>query len=381
MIVMVSDADPLFSAYVIQTLHGTEFEARVYDDEGAILSALGVPAIVLVRAEALHDMGALPSRHLAIAVVDERVEHGVENALSAGAEDVIVTPLESGKLLARLRVAKHRLAQPSRRVATTRDALEQELDRNATGEFVVRASDIAGSIHLLEGEISWASISTQPLRLADLLARAGVSVDSDTLAAVIEEARLTGQHFTDVLAQWGVVDAMTARACVQGYVSDTIAQLVADPQATTLFVPYPSTRASRLSFAPIDVMPAALAQSGIVPSPAVPRARRMPSPAPETIQAMTTAAELPGCIGVTMLDPATGSVIAATGVAVDERLAWSTMRAVGTLRRSISIEETEVVHIARAFQGQVVLIATFSLRQVSLGLARTSMNACQLWAA
>ena len=71
-----------------------------------------------------------------------------------------------------------------------------------------------------------------------------------------------------------------------------------------------------------------------------------------------------------------GSRLAAFGGAIDQTFAWSVVQAMNATQQTLTIEEEEAVFVARATDAGRVLIAAFSLQDVSLGLARALFNSC-----
>ena len=373
--VLIADDDPDFCAFALQALEGTEFEA---DDISADPTAAVVANAILILDEAACERRFAEGPHadqLVVASVPDGDVHALDRALLRGADDAFYKPIAPRALIARLTVAGHRLVTSPRAARSPRTCLEETLAAGTTGTLVIRGALHSGAIHVHDGGIAWVESAGRDVSLGVLLGRFGVSLDPDTALAVIAEARQTGQHFTEVLAEWGLVDRATARECLRSHLADEVATLLSDLNASALFMPYDRRRASSLSFSPADVLPTAALESGVVPASGSGTTRSQPTVPGLSMAALRGAIELTGCKAVMLMDRA-GGRLAAVGSAIDNDFAWSLVHAMKASQQLLTVEEGALAYIARATDERRVLVAAFSLRDVSLGLARTSLNAC-----
>lgn len=373
MLLLIADTDAAFANFVQETLEGSEF---LTEDVTANPSRFATPGSIVLVGGSYTDLelsGVGAGDRFVIAAVDH--EDDIERVLALGVDDAICKPVSPRALLSRLRVARHHLVAAPRVTRTASKILDDALAEGRTGTVVVRSAAINGAIHIDQGGISWVEISGRAVSLVSLFARVGVELDSDTSAAILAEARQTGAHFTQVLADWGVVDAELGRECVRSYIADEVELLLSERPAAALFMGYSASRASQLRFAPREILPERLSTSDVVP--ALNSSIRALQPIPEQLaNAMHATAKLNGCLGATLVSRTTGSRLAASGEPMERNFACSLVHTMGPQRQALTIEEDTVVHLARALDSQRVLIATFALRTVTLGLARTSMSAC-----
>jgi CheY-like chemotaxis protein len=284
--VLIADDDPDFCAFVLQALEGTEFEAEDISGDAAASFAANAIFILDEAACELRLADASRSDQIVIATVADGDVHALDRALLRGADDAIYKPLAPRALVARLTVARHRLITSPRTARSPRSCLDETLAAGTTGSIVIRGALHSGAIHVHDGAIAWVESAGRDVSLTVLLGRFGIALDPDTALAVIGEARQTGQHFTEVLAEWGLVDRAVARDCLRSYLADEVATLLSDLNASVLFMPYDRRRASSLGFLPADILPTPVVlESGVVPAssgcnPPCPASRWPPSAAP-----------------------------------------------------------------------------------------------------
>ena len=294
MLVLIADSDGAFADFVQETLEGSEFLTEEVSANPARIATAGSIVLVGGSYTDLELSGAGAGDRYVIAAVDH--EDQIERVLALGADDAICKPVSPRALLSRLRVARHHLIAAPRVTRTASRILEDALRERRTGTVVVRGSLFSGAIHVDQGGISWVEISGRPVSLGSLLARVGVALDPDTSAAVLGEARQTGDHFTRVLSDWGIVTAELGRESLRGYVADEVALLLSEQPAAALFMAYSASRASQLRFAPHEILPESVITSDL--APAVTSSIRALQPIPEPVlTAMNATAALTGCTG------------------------------------------------------------------------------------
>lgn len=378
--VLIADDDPDFCAFVLQALEGSEFDAEDISTNPA--AAFTANAIVLLDESACATRFAKPARshQVVIASVADGDSDALQRLLLLGADDAFYKTLSPRSLLAHLTVARHRLASSAHRAHAPRSHLEEVLAKGSTGALVIRGTQLSAAIHVHDGGIGWVENAGRAVSLRLLLERTGIVLDAETARAVIAEARQTGEHFTQVLVGWALVDRDVARECLRSYLADELAVLLAASDVTVLFLPYDPRRASALRFEPTDLMPARVFESGLTLAPGRGIARPPPTVPEFAMTALRNAVVLPGCHSVVLMDRA-GGRLTAVGSGIDNHFAWSVVHAMKTRQQMLTIEEESTAYVARALDEGRVLVAAFNLREVSLGLARTSLNACCVSAA
>lgn len=373
MLVLIADNDPSFSAFVLQALESTDFEAHDVSDDTSLLAQAG--GIVIAGGSFAARSLARPGTSVLVAVPDGDFA-GLEAALENGAEDAFFKPIEPRALVARLTVARRRLIA-RRRPVTTWGAVEEALAARATGLVAIRGKEHSGAVHVHDGRISWVESTGRDVSLSALLARLGIEIDADTARAVLGEARETGKHFTQVAIDWGIAHAELVHECVRGYLSEVATELLGEAQATALFMPYDRSRASTLAFPPRDILDQSRPpmESGIVPTFST-QTRTVQHTVPtHALMALHGVSQLTGCQSTILMDRS-GGRIAFTGEAIDNHFAWAIVHAMKGSQPSLTVEEDGIAHIARPLDEHRVLIGTFSLKDVNLGLARNSMIHC-----
>ncbi|MFO0759894.1 MAG: hypothetical protein U0359_25640 [Byssovorax sp.] len=216
------------------------------------------------------------------------------------------------------------------------------------------------------------------MRLAGVVRGAGVTLDEEGAAAVLEESRRLGVHFTDVLVRWGYLDEAEARECVRAVVMEQLGVLLAMRGATALFLPHHRSQETRMSFPLAEVA----RQSD------VPRSRREP---PEAISHerlardrlsrlaafADAAARIEGATGAAVLDRATGAAWVSQGEPIDGELAWSLIGALVALGHEgedvVAVRRGAAI-LARAIDEGNALVVAFLLDKTTVGLARSSMK-------
>lgn len=368
--VLIADEDPAFCSFVIHALEGSEFEAIVTQDPAELTAPnaiviAGGPWIALA-------LGIGSSTQSILVVVDDGDERGLQRALRSGADDAMFKSLPPSALLARLSVARHRLTSNSTS-RSARQCLDEALSAGRTGAVMIRGRELNGAIHVHQGCIAWAERNGHRKSLTALLQDAGITIDPETSNAVLREAHETKRHFTEILTSWRVVDHATAREAVRAYLAREVNELLAASPASAMFAPYDAWRASGLSFTAEEILIPESAASGVIPVLTLGGARR-PRMSSGALGILVSCRQLAGCVGATLVDRS-GWRLGSDGEELDSQFTWSLVNTMLPSQRLITLEDAHRVLFARPVTDGV-LIATFSLRDVNVGMARSSFLAC-----
>ncbi len=389
MLVIAADADPLFRRFIAESLAGTEFETKLAErgEEAWDCAKTAPPPFVMLYGWGLPDVGGAElckrlrrmesaRERYSIATLGPHEERSLASTLEAGVDDVLLKPITAPRLLSRLRLAVRRCSSPARLVGTLRDALHEGLASPHGGEVVVRQGTRVGHVFVNNGGIVWANVSGEPLRLGGVVKSAGVVLDEQDAAAVIDECRREKMHFADVLVRWGYLDQAGARECVRRLVAEQLGLLLAMQDATALFLPGSRAYDGKVSFPleqvapPSNAPPAdpAIVRDAVIELPKDRRARNA--------EWAADAIKLDGATAAALLDRHTSMQWAQSGGDIDGTLAWSLLETLSAL--GAGAEDVVAVRNGMGFLGRVVdqwtvLVVGFDLGKTTLGLARSSM--------
>lgn len=308
-------------------------------------------------------------------------------AMEGAVDDVMSRPF-GGDLVFRIhqvvRAARERSAPP-----TPRDALEEALKSPLGGEVAVRSGDVTAFIHVQNGHVVWANVSSVPASMEEVVGQAGVSLDRDLIAAVKEECRATGAHFMDVLIEWKILDEARAREAVRAFVAGRVKIALDLPGASALFLPrtrphtermgiraseIPSLRAPSITQgAPGDEAPISLRFDAGPPS-----VSRAPLPLAEIASIVNEAVQVDGAVAAAVLDRKTGASLFHAGDEMDSTVAWAqlgTLAALGSSADDVLAAAGERCFITRPlrFATSLALFVAVSLSSTTVGMARTTI--------
>lgn len=393
MLIVVADRDPAFRRHVERLLDGSELvplsvaePASVVEelrDRRAAIVLLGIrgPTLATEELEMLEDLRTL-GRHSVVAALEPGADASLlESVLAAGARDALVKPVSADTLLRRLRVSLHHAAAGDRLAGAPRVVLREALDAGSSGRLVIRAQGGGGSVDLHEGHIVWTRSHDESTQLRELLARAELGHDDETLEAVLEEARRTDTHRAEVLARWGYLSGDEGREHVRAQLGEELGILLADARASALFVSTPATREWPWRFE-LDELDEPTPSRVSQLAPALVDTRVRASFTEDRLALLVErASSLGGAMAVAAVDRTTGMVLQQRGEpAIDAKLIWAlleSLRALGAGAREAIAETAQLACIARMVHPEVALVVSFSLRSVSLGLARASLATCE----
>ncbi len=150
--------------------------------------------------------------------------------------DVVLRPF-GAEVLVRLRRAQRDLQAPRAAPVTPREALQEALESVSGGEVAVRSGDVVGTIHVQNGFLVWANLSSLPATIEDVVRHAGISIEPDVIAAIREESRATRAHFMDVLVNWSLIEPDHAKEALRAFVAERVKLVLDLPGASALFLP------------------------------------------------------------------------------------------------------------------------------------------------
>lgn len=294
-----------------------------------------------------------------------------------GVDDIIQRPF-GGDLLRRLREAFTLLAEDDRS-SQLRGELQRALDRRETGELVIRSGSASASIHVEDGHIVWAHVSTMPTSLADIVDHAGITVDEETTRAIIEETQRKGVHFAQVLIDWGILEPASSRDALRRFIADRVKHILSLPNAAALFLTRSKKKREMFRFRrqelfnTHEINTRALAQDPAHAS----NARPAPSRAElDAMLARVRATE--GVMGAALVDRCTGNSVAHFGDVVDIDVLWGQYALLATIGEDAqdSIATSGgLCYLMRAVNDtpSLLLFVVATLSDTTVGLLRTSL--------
>jgi hypothetical protein len=253
-------------------------------------------------------------------------------AMAGAANDVLSRPFGGDVLLLlRLRQAL-RAMQSTQGGMTPRDVLDEALSNVSGGEVAVRSGDVVAHIHVQNGCIVWANLSSVPATMEEVARHAGVDLSAEIVAAAKEECRATRTHFMDVLVAWNLIEPERAKEAVRAFVADRVKRVLELPNPSALFLPKarPHTEHLRFSIGEIPSMRRPILPRTLVHF-AAPPSSRSPLPLGEISLLFEEAARLEGAISVAILDRKTGASLLLTGAPIDTGIAWSQLSLLAAL--------------------------------------------------
>jgi hypothetical protein len=300
----------------------------------------------------------------------------LSRAMDGAVNDVLNRPF-GGEVLLRLRQGV-RLMQSTHVRVTPRDALDEALKSTSGGEVAVRSGDVVSYIHVQNGFIVWANLSSVPATMEEVARHAGVDFGADVIAAAKEECRTTRAHFMDVLVSWKLIDPERAKEAVRTFVAERVKLVLELPNASALFLPKARQYTEHLRFS-ADEIPSVRRpplMRSTAPFSASPPSSRAPLPLGDISALFQEAMKIEGAISVAILDRKTGASLQLSGAKIDTGIAWSQLsllKALGPHAEDVigSAGEhcfvTRPLHLAPA----LALFVVLSQSATTIGLARS----------
>lgn len=361
----------------------------------------GVPTVFLVdwgadrAAEAAETCKAIRSTSqndqryiLALSGVGERVS--LMQALDTHADAILARPFGNDELMIKLRRAFQNMQSERSHHATVRAALHEGLTAGGGGEVVVRSESAVGNIHIKDGHIVWAHLSTAPTSMEEVLKHGGVVLEKDVLDAVKSECRASKAHFMEVIVRWGLVPQTQAREAVRRFVTHRLESILDLPNATALFLPKSQTYSAPLRFQPEELTstpppppaPMTPISDSDRPAPVTVRSHEVPiSVGPTSEEAagfISSLMRMEGAIGAAVLDRKTGEFLAKKGEPLNTEVVWCLLGALVRMGREgaeAMAATGDQVMLARPLKAtpSFILFVLASTGHVSLGLARSTL--------
>jgi CheY-like chemotaxis protein len=392
MLVIAADADHTTRQFFASTLQSTEFEPRICSrakDAWDLAREEKRPAIVLFGWDDLDIPGPEMCRRLrglrdsveryAITTLGPGNGACAQDAVEAGADDVLVKPFCVDVLLSRLRVAASRCATGARKASSPADALREALASDIGGEVVIRRGKEVGRIYVVGGAIGWAGIPGRSLRLDAILNAIGLQLDAAARAAILEESRKSRMHFAEIAVQWGYLDPPSARECVRVHVAEQLTTLLSWEGAVAMFLPRARAFLSSLRFNPQEL----ISDQSVWREPAKPDAdRRTTSVRPshdlrELEPLLRSAAQIDGTRATVILEGYSGAAAMGSGEQIDVQIAWSllaTLKALGSGSHESIAVQGSTAFVARTLPHGDAILIKLDLSATTLGLARVSLQ-------
>ena len=306
-----------------------------------------------------------------------------DNALAAadeGADDIFLTPGTLHGFAVRALLAAHSAAR--RRAAPwfrPRSVLHEALAHATGGEVIVRGR--AGAIRVLvsHGRIAWVHDDADRGALLERLRTCGVNVTAEELASVVAECQATGQHLTEVMAQWGIAEAQAVRDATRAILDGRLKRALSEEDCAALFIPSQWRETPRLGFTSEEL--------GVSRATVPPRGqalRRVPGPVPSAEQVARVDAvvrevlTIDGCVAAAGLHYGAAAIVSWAGDAERLTLAWTLGAALDELADSgadVLACSANCCHLARSIPAErdCFVYGAFDLSGTSVALARRSL--------
>ncbi len=301
-------------------------------------------------------------------------------AAAGGAVDDVLGRPFGGDLTFRLRSLMRRTTPPPA-TDEVRKALEEALDDPKGGEVVVRSGEVTASIHVQEGRVVWADVSSTPASMGEVVGHAGVELDRDLSDAVREECRATGRHFMDVLIEWQVIDEAGAREAVRAFVAGRVESALVLSAAKALFLPRSRPYSGRLSLDADQIpalLPAPVSQPTLIDAAPPSSLRAPPLAMDEMVDVVRAALRIEGARAASVVDRKSGSSYINDGEEIDAAVVWShlaTLDSLGARGEDVVGVTGKNCFMVRPLRRatSLVLFVAFSLEQTTLGMARAEV--------
>lgn len=319
-----------------------------------------------------------PCRVVAVCDVAEREPPPC--SAGRGVDDVLLRPF-GRDIVARLRrVLEARESEGQHQ--TPQQALEESLEERKSGEVVVRSGGVSGVIHVQDGHVVWAHLSSEPTSMREVVSQAGVDLDQHLISAITEECRMRGAHFMDVLVSWGVLDEARGREAIREHVAGRVRLILELPDAVGMFLPRSRRDTARHRFRTSE-LPVLRAPSEPPESAELlvaPRSERLaPMPLLKLAELVRSALSMRGALGAAVFDRKTGVSLLFDGDNVDADIVWTQL----TLLSALGPGAEDVMAVANDFgyllrplksASSLALFVVVSLSATTVGLARARLG-------
>ncbi|MCA9579596.1 MAG: response regulator [Myxococcales bacterium] len=312
----------------------------------------------------------------------------VLEAMAAGADDFVSKPYSLKNMAARIGVGERVLDQSRTSPAEALRTFEAALASETGGEVVARAGDVVGRVHIAAGQIVWAHLSTESGSLQDVVADL-VPLSRDEALSVIEEARVSGRSFGEVLVDWQFVEADRLRSCLRAWIAKKLTAILSLDGLSTFFVPATHRQTasaygfawSEVSTLPLDAVarPEGAASKRSISGVGI----EVPPPDAQVVEAVEQFGKTEGVLSVAAIDRALGRTLYATGAPLDEGLYLALLQAIslaelseGTVGEDLILTSARRIYLARVVPARsgIALYAVLAGDESNLGRARVLLK-------
>jgi CheY-like chemotaxis protein len=393
--VLLLEDDPAARAALLASLAGTGHAAIVpksADEALERLSSDRTVRLVLVSGERglafckrVRTLTSGPYRHIfALASRGRRQE--ILDALEAGADQVLATPL-SPDVLARHLAAAERAHRPRAQRASVRVAL-QDAANHGDGELVIRAGTTVARVFFHHGDVAWLAVPGQPSALEAVL-DGPIQECWAEAQAVLDESRRTGRPFDEVIVSLGLASPDWVVSSLREWFRRGVAALLALPEPEVLFLPgkraFGGHRVSLASLLEGSEPPPSTRKPLSLPPPAVTRklpkcdGTRCQGCGDDVTRTIRGLLDLDAVLGAAVVHAATGQAIGAGGVTIDPDVLAAQVRTIRTLPSDEQLGElvltgASTLHISHATACEGAVVSVLAARSVApLALLRISV--------
>lgn len=327
---------------------------------------------------------------LAIVGVQECGAGWFESAsLSVFVSGLIESPIEPA-VIATLRHAADNPAKLDVSANQTTEELRRALGARESGELVVRAGSVVATIHVQDGHVVWAQLSTAPASLEEVLRHANTKLDADTIEAITQEATSKGVHFLDVLISWGLLEDSHGLNALRKHIADRVHQILALPDSQCLFLPKPFRRVQRFRFRASELFRSNVtllrSLDPATGKPSIAISSNAPLGSEESLvasQIVSEALSIDGVTAVAVIVRSSGEFARKDGAPLDEAMARKCVDVFRQLDASgdeVLAVSNEHCYILRTVTGahRFLLFAQATLSSSSLGYLRRALSLIQL---
>ena len=102
------------------------------------------------------------------------------------------------------------------------EALRAALHGHSSGMLEVSSGTTSATIHIQDGHILWAHVSSLPSSLNDVLRPAGVELNPVEAAEIVAESNGSQCHVADVLVRRRIIEAQQAHELLRQHIEERV---------------------------------------------------------------------------------------------------------------------------------------------------------------